>query len=213
MDPQPDVIRQQIDQTRESLTAKVEAVERQVMQTVDTVKTKVEDTVEAVSGSVQRTVAEVRRTFDLPYQTRRHPHAIVGGALLLGTGLGYWLARARPPRRRPPSRSQAFYAPPAPPPAVSGEARPARQESGPSFLGRLLEPVASEMDKIKATAIGAFLGLVRDAAVRSVPPALAPRIEEIINDVTRRAGGDVIREPLLPPSGPNGSQTPTRASV
>jgi ElaB/YqjD/DUF883 family membrane-anchored ribosome-binding protein len=212
MDQKPDVIRQQIEQTRESLTDKLETLEGQVRQTissvsstvgqtVENVKSKVEDTVQAVSSAVEHTVDSVKRTFDIPYQVRRHPYLMTGGALALGAALGYLLAgRQRRPRRRPRAEWVPSYTPPAPAPAEAyEEPRQAGRgaSSRPGFFTGLLEPLAGEFDKIKATAIGAFLGLARDAAVRWVPPSLAPKIEEIINDVTRRAGGEVVSGPVL----------------
>jgi hypothetical protein len=212
MDQEPDVIRQQIEQTRESLADKLETLEGQVRKTigsvtstVGTVKSRVEDTVQAVTSAVGETVDSVKRTFDIPYQVRRHPYLMTGGALVVGAALAYFLAgRPRRPRRRPRARWAPSYTPPAPAPAsayesVSGEPRQAGAgpSSRPGVFAGLLEPLAGEFDKLKATAIGAFLGLVRDAAVRWVPPSLAPKVEEIVNDITRRAGGDVVPGPIL----------------
>ncbi len=212
MDQKPDVIRQQIEQTRESLTDKLETLEGQVRQTissvtstvgqtVENVKSKVEDTVQAVSSAVEHTVDSVKRTFDIPHQVRRHPYLMTGGALVLGAALGYLLAgQRRRLRRRPPDEWVPSYAPPAPAPAETSE-EPRQAGRGPSsrpglFAG-LLQPLAGEFDKIKATAIGALLGLARDAAVRWVPPSLVPKVEEIVNDITRRAGGEVVSGPVL----------------
>ncbi len=216
MDPEPDVIRQQIGQTRESLTEKLETLEGQVRQTIgsvtskveetfDTVKAKVQDTVQAVSGTVEHTVDSVRETFNIPHQVCRHPYAMTGGALVLGATLGYLLAPRRRRSERPPS-ARAVSPYPSPPSAVPAAAyeEPRRtaepREARPGLFGGLLQPVAAEFDKIKATAIGALLGLARDMALRSVPPSLGPKIEEIINDITRRAGGEVVSGPILPAS-------------
>jgi ElaB/YqjD/DUF883 family membrane-anchored ribosome-binding protein len=216
MAQEPDVIRHQIEETRESLADKLETLEGQVKQTIGsvtstveqtlgTVKSKVEDTVQSVSSAVEHTVDSVRRTFDIPHQVRRHPYAMTGGALLLGTALGYLLTgRRRRPERYDPVERAPSYAPPAPAPASAYEEprrSEERRESRPGFFAGLLQPFAAEFDKIKATAIGALLGMARDLAVRSVPPSLVPKVEEIINDVTRRAGGDVVSGSVLPSSG------------
>jgi len=210
------VIRQQIDETRESLTEKLETVEGLVQQkvsavtstvekTIDTVRNKVEDTVQTVSSTVEKTVDSVRRTFDIPHQVRRHPYAMTGGALVLGATLGYLLAPRRRsfPRRSRAERAAPSYVTPAPPPASAYE-EPRRFEERrpqrPGLFASLLEPFAAEFGKMKATAIGALLGIARDVALRSVPPSLAPKVEEIVNNITRRAGGDVVSGPILPSS-------------
>jgi hypothetical protein len=217
MDREPDVIRQQIDQTRESLTDKLETLEGQVKQTVasvtevvDTVKTKVEDTVQAVTSSVEHTVESVKNAFDIPEQVQRHPYAMTGGALLAGAAVGWFVGRQRHAPHRPSAS--------APGPAfratgggyeVAG-APPAHR----SLFAGLLEPVAAEFDKIKATAIGALRGIVRDAALRAVPPTLAARVEEILNGITRRAGGEPVRGPILPERADDGSAAgPTRTHL
>jgi ElaB/YqjD/DUF883 family membrane-anchored ribosome-binding protein len=212
MDPEPDVIRRQIDETRESLTEKLETLEGQVKQTVDTVKSKVEDTVEAVTSTVEHTASAVKRTFDIPYQVRRHPYALVGGALLTGAALGFVVGRRRAeyhlhrPARRP-GTAPAFR----PETLVRAAGQPpgdGRAESGPGFFSRLIEPLVGEFDKIKATAVGALMGMVRDAVKRSVPPSLHERVVEIMNDITRRAGGEPVEGPLLPAGASPGTPAP-----
>ena len=78
MDPKPDVIRRQIDETRESLADKLETLEDQVKHTVASVTEAVEHTVDSVKSTARETVETVKRTFDIPYQVRRHPYALTG---------------------------------------------------------------------------------------------------------------------------------------
>jgi hypothetical protein len=218
MDPKPDVIRRQIDETRESLTEKLETLEDQVKQTVDTVKSKVENTVEAVTSTVEHTVEAVKRTFDIPYQVQRHPYALTGGALLAGAALGYLVGRRRA-EFRPYRRPGHFVPTPAPVPRAEGFFRPesgttgngrqaAPEQSRPGFFSSLLEPLLGEFDKIKATAVGALLGLARDAIQRAVPPSLHNRVQEIMNDITRRAGGQPVEGSVLPAGSGPGAPAP-----
>lgn len=106
MDAEPEMIKQDIDRTRESLSVKVGALEdhikdtihsvtEKVEDTIDTVKTKVEGTVQAVTHTVESTVEGVKRTFDIPYQVRRHPYGMAGGALVAGAALGWWVGNRR----------------------------------------------------------------------------------------------------------------------
>jgi len=118
MAEEPDVIRQQIEQTRESLTQKLETLEGQVKDTVasvtsavettvETVKSKVEDTVQAVTSGVETTVETVKRTFDIPYQVDRHPWAMAGGSLLAGLAAGFLIGRPRRSFVRRPAWAEA----------------------------------------------------------------------------------------------------------
>src|SRR5262245_5136733 len=100
MAEEPDVIRQQIDETRSSLTEKLETLEGQVRGTVREAKASVEDTIESVKASVQHSVASVKRTFDVRYQTERHPWAMVGGSVVAGFVIGSLVAGRRRARDR-----------------------------------------------------------------------------------------------------------------
>src|SRR5436305_1512 len=84
-------IRQDIEQTRESLTEKLEVLEYEVKETIadakdtvtgtiETAKQTVEDITSNVKETVQDTVATVKRTFDLPYQVNQHPWGMIGGS-------------------------------------------------------------------------------------------------------------------------------------
>jgi hypothetical protein len=202
MDPKPEVIRHQIEETRGSLTEKLETLEGHVKQTISTVKNKVEDTVQAVTSTVEETVDTVKRTFDIPYQVQKHPYAMTGGALLAGATLGYMLSRRPSPER---SHHAAYSA--APPAyrasgnGLEGTVPPARAQR--SFFATLLEPLSAEFDKIKSTAIGALAAMARDALMQSVGPALQGKVEEIMNDLTRRFGGEPVVGRVLRPTDEN----------
>jgi ElaB/YqjD/DUF883 family membrane-anchored ribosome-binding protein len=217
----PEVIRSQIEETRSSLTEKLETLEQEVKETVveartavtetvETVKETVENTVEAVKETVQGTVETVKHTFDLPGHVDRHPWAMVGGSLLAGFVVGGFLPRPRigwsgPTRDRgresflrsaPGAEAEGFREPSRPAESVSWpEAAPKSSER--SLLGSLNDTFGSEITKLKGLAIGAALGLVRDAVVPSLPPTLTPRVREVIDSITTKLGGEVIQGPLL----------------
>jgi len=227
MDEKPDVIRHEIEETRQSLTEKLETLEGQVKdtigsvtesveQTVERVKETVTDTVENVKETVSDTVENVKRTFDLSYQVDRHPWAMAGVSLAAGMTLGYLTGGRRGHagrggwgRERAPSRSAfgdgsgAGYQPSTAgyQAAASGGSDYRREHEGPGMLSRLLASFAPEIDKIKGTAVAAVMGMLRDSLLRSVPPALAEHVQEIMDDLTRKAGGQPIREPILPATG------------
>ena len=76
----PDEIRHQIEETRCSLTEKLETLEHEVKQTVKGAT----DTVVGTVHSVEGTVETVKRTFDLRYHVRRHPWLMFGGSIATG---------------------------------------------------------------------------------------------------------------------------------
>jgi ElaB/YqjD/DUF883 family membrane-anchored ribosome-binding protein len=211
MDPEPDVIRQQIDQTRESLTKKVESLENQVKGTVEDVTSTVKETVEAVketvdtvkskvSETVEETVDTVKRTFDIPHQVQQHPFAMAGCSLLAGVALGYAVGGRRTFRGSwsYPSERGGARADLAPNYAAAPAAPERHEESrGGGLLGNLLAPFESEIGKVKEVAIGALLGMLRDALKQSLPPSLAANVEEIMNSATRKAGGEPVQGSVL----------------
>jgi len=111
------VIRSQMDETRSSLTDKLEQLERQVTDTVqgaaDTVenmKHAVEDTVSNVKNTVQETVSTVKTSLDdtmhsmgealsIRHHVERHPWAMVAGATAVGFVGGYLLMSKSEDRR------------------------------------------------------------------------------------------------------------------
>jgi len=95
MENETDVIRNQMLETRTSLTEKLEALQETVVtavqgttesvtETVQNVKEAVQETVSNVSETVQETVDTVKSTFDISHQVEKHPWAMMGGAVALG---------------------------------------------------------------------------------------------------------------------------------
>jgi len=106
MDQEPDVIKEQMAETRVSLTDKIEKLEEtlkenvetalhtatgtvedvseKVEETVETVKEAVEGSVEAVKEKVHETVETVKEAFNLRRHVQRHPWAMLGGAIAVG---------------------------------------------------------------------------------------------------------------------------------
>ena len=66
------------------------------------------------------------------------------------------------------------------------------------MLSGLLEQFGPEIDKLKSTAIGMVLGAARDLIKDKVPLSLAANVDEFVDNVTRKAGGEVIRGRVLP---------------
>ena len=91
MDDTPEVIRQQMEETKLQLSEKLESLEHQVSETVQSTGSAVNATVEAVqqtaeavTGAVQDAVHSVSNAFDLSLQVQRHPWIAFGGSFALG---------------------------------------------------------------------------------------------------------------------------------
>jgi ElaB/YqjD/DUF883 family membrane-anchored ribosome-binding protein len=223
-DRRPDEIRHRIEETRSSLTERLEMLEHQVKQTVsgatgavkDTVQTvrdTVEGTVEAVKQKVEQTVESVRQTLDVRRQVEQHPWAMVGGSI----ALGYLAGRVLPRDLQPIGPSSSGYpladqystqrADP-----IAGKDRfqsagdAFREEiseevsgasGGPSFWGDLVRQFAPEIDQVKRMAIGTAAGLVRDLIKEAVPENLSPHVAGIVDSVTSKLGGEPVSGPVV----------------
>lgn len=213
-EPEPEVIRQHMEETRASLTEKLETLEQQVVgtvqdtttavkETVASVKEAVQETMQSVKGSVEGTVESVKSTFDLRRQTEEHPWLMAGGAVAAGYVAAHLLERLGSPSAAPPA---PVYSP-APPtngmgmycssPPSAAESPMPRERPEPSLLSELGQTFDSELAQLKGLAIGALLGVVRDLLVRSVPEQFGPRLGEVVDSVTIKLGGQPIRGPVL----------------
>jgi ElaB/YqjD/DUF883 family membrane-anchored ribosome-binding protein len=202
MAPEPDVIRQQIDQTRSALTQKLETLEEQVRgtvheakasveETIESAKTTVEDTLASVKATVQETVETVKQTFNVPRQVRRHPWGMTGGSFVAGFVVGNFAGR--PPLFHngfSASRSEAStrYNGSAP---LANQPRSTPEPARPSMWSGLLDHFHQEVDTLRGLAIGTTFGLVRDAAKEAIP-GFASQIEQVMNNVTMKLGGQPI---------------------
>lgn len=203
---EPEIIRQQIDETRSSLTAKLEAIEEQVVgtvqnakdsvqETIDTVKETVQETVNTVKETMQETVDTVKETFDVRLQVQRHPWPMVGGTFVAGLVAGALLGNAQKRRRFPVDRlasrgqpeTEPYREPP--PPARNGTAAEPRE---PGMMDRF----QTEIDQVKGLAIGFALSLVRDVIKENLPQ-VREQVGEVIDRITTKLGGEPVRGPVM----------------
>ena len=118
MENEPEVIRDQMQDTRTALAEKLEALQQSVAQTVEnttrpvvetvqsvteatketvsTVKDTVSQIADTVSGSVEKTVSTVKDTFDLTKHVDQHPWLMVGGSAAVGFLVGRMLPSGPP---------------------------------------------------------------------------------------------------------------------
>ncbi len=222
MDPQPDVIRQQIEETRSSLTDKLETLEAEVKgtvqsaketvesakeaveETLSTAKETVQETISTVKETVQTATETVKRTFDIPYQVDRHPFAMMGLSLLSGVIAGALVGpRLSSGRRMARHMAEASREPPtregaAPASAwsrLTGGGDPGR----PGFVEKLADQLGGEVEKAKDLALKTIVGVVDNAIQRSIP-VLGAAVEDMMakaatNFAPPQQHGEEFREP------------------
>jgi len=200
MENETELIRDQMAETRSSLTEKidklqdhvlgtVEGTTRTVTQTVEAVQEAVQDTVGTVKESVQDTVESVKSAFDLSEQMNKHPWLMMGGAVAVGYLGGRMLLghsyTALPPGsdgsapRRPPSRTEAATS------AVSSAAS--------ATAGWLEELAAPLMKQAEQMALGVLAGVAADLVHSSAPEAVRGQLNEMVEKFASSAGTTPIR--------------------
>jgi ElaB/YqjD/DUF883 family membrane-anchored ribosome-binding protein len=206
-----DVIRDQMENTRTSLTEKLQTLEDKVTSTVDNATANVSETVEAVKDTVQETVANVKDSFqetinvvkdsfkdsvdsvkgvfDIPRHVENHPWMMMGGSVALGLVLGTYMGQkhaAAPKLKSRPGRAH--------PPRSNGNGRQNILESQDSPAEGLFHKIAPELEKLKGLAIGALVGTFRDMVLAGVPETFGEPLADILNNVTKKLGGTPFHE-------------------
>jgi uncharacterized protein YjbJ (UPF0337 family) len=210
----PEMIRAQMEQTRASLTEKLEALEQQVVgtvqeatsavaNTVETIKEAAQETVGTVKETVQETVDTVRQTFDVKLQFQRHPWVMFGGSMAMGYVAAGLAERSMKAPRRPaelPLSQGLAGAAPALRNSESAEPLPPRPlRNGLAHkLGEALQP---ELEKLKGLAIGLLMGAARDLTASAVGEELGEQLRQTFDNVTERLGGHPFRRPILQETG------------
>jgi len=214
MDHEPEVTPEQMDETRASLTEKLETLENRVLHTVEGTAVAVHDTVVDVKEAVHETVGEVKEMFDLPLQVRRRPWLFVGGSIALGYLGGRLLLRndsnLRPVNRKRPaassgqrqtngrhngvikeSRFQNAPSTNAPPEEV------AQSPTNPGVLSGVTSRFEPENSKLEELAIGTALSAVRDLITESLPEQLKAEVAGVMDSVTVKLGGEPVPGPVF----------------
>ena len=204
-----------VQSTTQAVTDTVASVKEAVQKTVSSVKDTVSGTVSAVKDTVGETVESVKEALDLRGYVRKYPWASFGtavaagyvGGLLLGGGRraegdritemrsrgepavsygrGGYDRFARASRRdlEEEARSSSFTASPA--------------HATPTWMSQLASKFEPELNKLKGLALGTVFGLVRNWVAESSPPEVGSRISQVIDDFTRKLGGEPVHGPLL----------------
>ncbi|HVK18578.1 MAG TPA: hypothetical protein VM533_16710 [Fimbriiglobus sp.] len=185
----PEVIEQEMEATRASLTDKVAALEQQVMGTiqnasdtvsdiVDSVKTMVPETLTSVKDtlteSVEEMSAKMKTAFDLGQHTRDYPWAMVGGAAALGfvTGLLAFGSRSSPSFSRLAAASPQPHGAPgySTPPLGVAAAAPRR----PTWMDELMDRIGKELLTVGEAAIASASASLKQSVQEGLPKLIGP---------------------------------------
>jgi hypothetical protein len=203
MPPETEMIKQQMGQTRAALTDKLEDLENKVLGTINTTTDTVAKTVGEVGATVRETARDVRAALhetmssvrdalDLSRQFQQHPWLMLTGSVAAGYVGGLIVDNLE--RGQLPSLPSL---PAAPEQLLPRDAEvrerlekvpPARRSTS-SFFKALAETFAPELDKLKRTAVGMALGMLRDKIGESVPPRMRGDFTEMMDRITTKLGG------------------------
>jgi len=172
MDQKSDLIREDIDETRTALTAKLETLEGQIRDKVEMARNSVEGTIENVKSTV--------RKFTPRHQIEEHPFVALGGVVAGGFLVGRALNAPRQDvRKTSPYRTEKLISPPFSPTA------PSEREKKSTLLSQLGETFGDEIQLVKGMALGAIFKGIKDLAKRSFPQ-IEDNIELVINSAMKK---------------------------
>lgn len=195
MDDTPEVIRQQMEETKSQLSEKLVSLESQVSETVQSTGTAVnatvgavQETVETVTGAVQDAVQSVSNAFDLRRQIERHPLLVLGGAVVLGYLAVDFLTGSA--KKSGPSSETPTSPSPLANNACDGNGTVAVESAATSAAitaayesGR----ESSSRHQLQDLAVRALIGVVQDVATRAVPQVVDLLTGNLAGDRTSRS--------------------------
>jgi len=202
-----EAIRGQMQDTRSSLTEKLETLEGKVTSTVHdatstvadavgAVKSTVEDTLGAVKSTMQHGVRSVKDFLDIPAHVDNHPWAMVGGSVALGFAAGMLLGGGRRHTTHggrvthgSPTAATAAAATAASSWAATPSRTNGRHESVAAPVLGLLSRFAPEISKLKSMVIGALVNAARDKVMQAAPAHMKSSLEEFFAGVSEKVTG------------------------
>lgn len=180
-----ELIRCQMEVTREALNDKLETLEQRVAHSV----LAVTETVASVREKVEEGVESVKEAVDVPAHVDHHPWLMLGGSVLCGFVLGSLLMDRK---QSAPPLYQPFSPPKAPEPANGNGRRLLERQETPAASASWLSAFEPEIKHLKGLALGVTLGTVREMLTEQAPPHMADQIREIVDAVTKKAGGEPV---------------------
>ncbi len=197
MDNELEVIRDQMEQKRASLSDKLDALEDHVLDTVHEVSNTVRDvtqTVDTVTENIHETVAAVKETFNVSDKIRQHPWLAIGGAFATGF-VGALLLGSSEKKEAP----RPTYRPPetngTPPEPAQTPGKDSRQAESSSGLASQLGTAATEaLTTLKGMAIGTLMGVLSEVVGDMLPTSLKEEGNKLFSELNSQLGGKALHK-------------------
>jgi prophage DNA circulation protein len=186
----------------ETVKDTVEGAVEGVQGTVDAVKGGVANAAEGVRETLSNAAESVRDAFDLPAQVDRHPWLMMGGAVAVGFVAGKLLDYGPEAMEAMQSAAESGGRLAESITTTAGHAASAAgtaASAAGNWLGALEHMFGPELAKVKELALGALLGMARDAAVQAAPEPMRRQVGEIFDSFTSKLGGRPIEGAVLGP--------------
>jgi vacuolar-type H+-ATPase subunit E/Vma4 len=217
-DSNPDRIEREMEQTRESITAKVSALENQVLGTIQTATSTISDTVQAVKDtvttaptavketiqesvaamkdSVKETFASVKdsvASFDLGACVGNHPAAALGASVAVGFVAGYVLfGDSRPLMargfREPAPAGRPGTASHDHTPYGHAFSGPHAAPDRPGMFANLWAMVGGEVEQLAKQALSTALASLKQSVNEQVPRLVDGAVQNVADRVTGHNG-------------------------
>ncbi len=198
VEQEADQIRKQMANTRCSLSEKLDMLERRVVDTVEGATHAVTDTVETVKESVRDSVHSVQTNLDPIRQADRHPWTTFAICLGAGYAAGKVLEGGLMSPRATVIDQPASWPHPSPSSEASSHASHHNGNgAASSFVQNIVKPLEPDFRRLKEMGIGLLFGVVRDFLHDVAPEPIRERVHEVVDDVTRRMGGEPVKGPIL----------------
>lgn len=152
LDREIDNARRRIAAAQLAMAEKLETVEKQIGDTVAGAQSAINDVLTNVKGTISDTADSVKRTFDLPHQTRRHPWLVFGSAVLAGYLLGGHGGKTRVSKRN----------------GFDYSADPSRHQPQQGLASGVLNQLKGDMGSLRSAAVGAIITALWKIAKQSL---------------------------------------------
>jgi len=196
VEQEADQIRKQMANTRCSISEKLDLLERRVVDTVEGATHAVSDTVETVRDSVRDSVQSMQANLDPVRQANRHPWTTFAVCMGAGYAVGKVLEGGLAPRSAVIDQPASW---PHPSPSAEAASHASHPNNGATsaFMRNVVQPLEPDLRRLKEMGIGMLFGVVRDFLHDVAPQPIRDRLHEVVDDVTRRMGGEPVKGSVL----------------
>lgn len=188
MDSELEVIRSEMEVTRESLADKIGELESQVRDTVvgateavAAAKEGVKEVVTGVADTMSSVKESIKETFDISKHVADYPWGAFGIAVAVGAAGAFLTGSSR--SARTPTPASGF---------VPSSPAPVAFDSTPSASNGKAEPglVGSVFSKLQTLAITSLVDLVQDMVHQSAPEPWRDGLQDIVKDIAAKLTDD-----------------------